>query len=172
MLASYQHYIMPVLPFTMAINYEWTHFYESEQTRVSMIWINSFSRIVRSPCQSSFSWYENRCEYEASTNSGWVMWKHKERPWVCVCVCWGGAVQHSYRFLWHNIRFLGVCVFEYSRFLLKAARSLSCQDNHGGCIGCCREIQPFLSFLDDVALGQHDVWRTFATDICLKRRVK
>ena len=49
-------------------------------------------------------------------------------------------------------------MFEFlNTVLLKAARSLSCQDNHGNCIGYYREIQPFFSFLEDVGLGQYNV---------------
>lgn len=57
---------------------------------------------------------------------------------------------------------LGFWVFVIlNTVLLKTMRSLSCQDNHGGCIGYCREIQHF-SFLDYVGLGQHNVWCTTA----------
>lgn len=43
----------------------------------------------------------------------------------------------------HDIT-LGLWVFVFlNTVLLTAARSLSCQDNHGGSFGYCREIQPF-----------------------------
>ena len=85
------------------------------------------------------------------------MWNHKERQWVCMYV--EGEQLHIHTSSYDIT--LGFCMFVFSEYC--------CQDNHGGCIGYCGEIQLFPSFLENVASGQRDVWCTFATHMCLKR---
>lgn len=60
-----------------------------------------------------------------------------------MCMCVEGE-QHSIHTSSYDIT-LGFCMFVFSEYC--------CQDNHGGCIGYCGEIQLFPSFLENVASG-------------------